>query len=187
MFAELLCLYLNSHKDLIVSGKHTKINEYDKIAQILRIDIIIIIGYNYKYINGLLTKINNYNEPKKILIILPESIFLKHKNFGVSANIQFLTFEQKIENIEEKISSLTKVPCKLEKKNSFDIISNITIREKEILQLIRMGKKNKEIAEELFLSIKTVENHRNNILRKTHSKSMLTLINKLYKLGIFEL
>lgn len=123
----------------------------------------------------------------KVLIILPENILAKNRNLKASVNIQFLTFEQKIEKIEEKLSSLTKVSHKLKKHNNIDIISNITNREKEILQLIKMGKKTKEIANELFLSIKTVENHRNNILKKTNSKSMLILINELYKLGIFEL
>jgi DNA-binding NarL/FixJ family response regulator len=61
--------------------------------------------------------------------------------------------------------------------------SFISLREKEILQLILKGKKNKEIAEELFLSIKTIENHRNNILKKTKSKNMILLLNELYKVG----
>lgn len=42
----------------------------------------------------------------------------------------------------------------------------ITKREKEILQLLCIGLSSKEIAAKLYLSIKTVENHRNHLLEK---------------------
>lgn len=42
----------------------------------------------------------------------------------------------------------------------------LTVRELEIVQLIAKGRKNKEIAEELFLSEKTVKNHLTNIFKK---------------------
>jgi two-component system response regulator NreC len=42
----------------------------------------------------------------------------------------------------------------------------LTNREREILQLIAEGYKNKEIAEQLFISIKTIEKHRANLTRK---------------------
>jgi DNA-binding NarL/FixJ family response regulator len=42
----------------------------------------------------------------------------------------------------------------------------LSSREKEVLQLIAEGKSSKEIAEILFLSSKTVDVHRNNIMKK---------------------
>lgn len=45
-------------------------------------------------------------------------------------------------------------------------LQSLTNREKEIVKLIVHGKKSKEIAEMLFISIKTVEKHRSNILGK---------------------
>ncbi|MCY0977000.1 LuxR C-terminal-related transcriptional regulator [Chryseobacterium wangxinyae] len=42
----------------------------------------------------------------------------------------------------------------------------LSIREKEILKLIKDGKRSKEIAELLFISINTVNRHRQNILEK---------------------
>lgn len=44
--------------------------------------------------------------------------------------------------------------------------SLLTVRELEIIQLIGKGMKNVEIAEELFLSEKTVKNHLTNIFKK---------------------
>lgn len=45
-------------------------------------------------------------------------------------------------------------------------MQSLTAREKEIVRLIIDGKKSKQIAESLFISIKTVDKHRSNILGK---------------------
>ena len=44
---------------------------------------------------------------------------------------------------------------------------DLSSREKEVLQLIAEGKSSKKIGELLFLSSKTVDVHRNNIMKKT--------------------
>ena len=43
---------------------------------------------------------------------------------------------------------------------------NLTERERDIVHLVALGHTNKESADELHLSIRTVESHRANILRK---------------------
>ncbi|RIH64919.1 LuxR family transcriptional regulator [Mariniphaga sediminis] len=48
----------------------------------------------------------------------------------------------------------------------------LTIREKEVLQLVALGHSNKAIAEKLFISIHTVISHRKNITEKTGIKSI---------------
>lgn len=52
----------------------------------------------------------------------------------------------------------------------------ITNREKEILALLFQGLSSSEIAEKLFLSERTVENHRANLLDKTGCRNSLSLI-----------
>ncbi len=52
----------------------------------------------------------------------------------------------------------------------------LTRRELEILQLIAREYSNLQIAEELFISERTVETHRRNLLAKTESKSVVGLI-----------
>jgi DNA-binding NarL/FixJ family response regulator len=52
----------------------------------------------------------------------------------------------------------------------------LTIREKEILKLIAEGKTSKEIAELLFISIYTVNNHRANIIKKLKLKKTADLV-----------
>jgi DNA-binding NarL/FixJ family response regulator len=53
---------------------------------------------------------------------------------------------------------------------------NLTQREKEVLKLIGEGYKNAEIAEYLFISPKTVDKHRSNIMKKLdlHNAAALT-------------
>ncbi|MBK8817344.1 MAG: response regulator transcription factor [Methylococcaceae bacterium] len=57
--------------------------------------------------------------------------------------------------------------CQME-KNSIDNISGVKLstRERELLKLIAEGNKNREIANILCLSVKTVETHRYNLMRK---------------------
>ncbi|RDI14616.1 response regulator transcription factor [Flavobacterium sp. AG291] len=52
----------------------------------------------------------------------------------------------------------------------------LTNREIEVLKLICKQYSGAEIAEKLFLSVRTVEGHRNNLLRKTECKNMIGLI-----------
>jgi DNA-binding NarL/FixJ family response regulator len=58
-------------------------------------------------------------------------------------------------------------------EDSYDLLSR---REKEILQVLASGKTNREIADLLFISITTVETHRNNIFQKLNLHSLAELI-----------
>lgn len=51
-------------------------------------------------------------------------------------------------------------------RNSLPPLHNLTAREKQIVKLIIEGKKSKDIANSLFISLKTVNKHRSNILVK---------------------
>lgn len=56
----------------------------------------------------------------------------------------------------------------------------LTDREREILKLISREFTNKQIAEELFISERTVETHRKNIFRKTGTNNLVGLIKYAY-------
>ena len=59
--------------------------------------------------------------------------------------------------------------------------NKLTNREVEIVRLIEREYSNKKIAEELFLSERTVETHRKNIFRKTKTNSVIGLIKYAYE------
>ena len=52
----------------------------------------------------------------------------------------------------------------------------LSVREREVLKLIVEGKPNKEIAEDLCISVRTVESHRASILAKLNVKSAAELV-----------
>ena len=53
---------------------------------------------------------------------------------------------------------------------------DLTVREKQVLNMVAEGKKSRDIAELLSISIRTVEHHRANIMRKTKIKNTADLI-----------
>jgi len=63
----------------------------------------------------------------------------------------------------------------------------LTNREKEILQLICQEYTNVEIGEQLFISPRTVEGHRNNLLLKTGSKNTAGLVVFAIKNHIYDI
>ena len=58
----------------------------------------------------------------------------------------------------------------------FNVIDPLSEREIEVLKLICAEKTTPEIAEQLFLSPRTVEGHRNNILLKTGARNVAGLV-----------
>ena len=73
---------------------------------------------------------------------------------------------------------------KEDKKRKEDI--QLTKREIEVLNDISDGLKSQEIAEKLFISERTVEAHRGNIMKKLQAKNMAELIKKAMTLGIIQ-
>ncbi len=66
-----------------------------------------------------------------------------------------------------------------DKQEEFNKLSKT---EKKIFDQIKLGKTTKEIAEMFFVSIKTVDNHRNNIIKKLNLKGHNSLLKFIYTL-----
>lgn len=63
-------------------------------------------------------------------------------------------------------------------------VPQFTKREKEVLTLLTRGYGSKQIADQHCVSVKTVDNHRQNMLHKTGSKSSSELVSLGIRLGI---
>lgn len=84
--------------------------------------------------------------------------------------------------VVEKLMQFPKKEAKITNA-SYD---TLTSREQEIMVLLAEGLSSKEIAEKLFISPKTVDNHRTNILRKLNLHSTIELIRYASRLGIID-
>jgi DNA-binding NarL/FixJ family response regulator len=70
-----------------------------------------------------------------------------------------------------------------EVKNDFDLLSE---REQQVFRLLAEGHTTLGIAEMLFVSPKTVEKHRVNIMRKLALDNMVALVKYAIRLGVIE-
>ena len=78
---------------------------------------------------------------------------------------------------EEVLKELQRV----EKRKKENDEAHLTDRELEIIRLIEQEFSNKQIAESLFISERTVETHRKNIFRKTSTNSVIGLVKYAYE------
>ena len=76
------------------------------------------------------------------------------------------------EEIKNNISELI-----LEENRDIPNVNALTEREIEIINLIKEGQSSKEIAVSLNISLKTVEVHRHNVLKKLKLKNSASLVN----------
>ncbi|HTX18081.1 MAG TPA: response regulator transcription factor [Bacteroidota bacterium] len=63
-------------------------------------------------------------------------------------------------------------------------VGPLTVRETEILQLVAEGKSHQQIADLLFISVRTVDTHRNNIMKKLNLHDTASLVTYALKHGI---
>jgi DNA-binding NarL/FixJ family response regulator len=73
-----------------------------------------------------------------------------------------------------------------EKKKKVITDIYITNREKDVLKLIVKEFNNQEIADKLFISIRTVDAHRRNLLQKTGSRNAVGLVKFAIETSIFD-
>ncbi|WP_143774292.1 response regulator transcription factor [Niastella vici] len=106
---------------------------------------------------------------------LTEAIYSTYRN-GFYINQQVLKAIQHASSDKNKsLKSVNNIPIEL------------TRREEEILRLICGEQSNAEIAGQLFISVRTVEGHRNNLLLKTGCQNTAGLVLFAVKYGIYEI
>lgn len=67
-----------------------------------------------------------------------------------------------------------------------DTLGRLTLREREILQLIAEGYTSRQIAEKKYISVKTVENHRANIMNKLGIHETAGLVRYAIQIGLVD-
>ena len=73
-----------------------------------------------------------------------------------------------------------------EAKVSDSCYSTLTTREQEIMRMLAEGLPKSDISDRLCISIKTVENHRTNIMRKLNLHNAMELVRYAARLGLID-
>lgn len=102
------------------------------------------------------------------------------------------TAEELVQAIYTAYEGGTRRPRRLERVDSTlnsgleDPSSRLTTRERQILRLIASIQTNRQVSATLSISVKTVEHHRNNLMKKLNSHSFAELIHAAIRLGLID-
>lgn len=158
---------------------------------------LVITDLNMPGMDGLefIKTIRNDFPPTKIIVLSlhdePHFIksIMKHRVQGYILKND--TSSELVLAIEKVLDGKTYLSSKIsqilmEQLNEPNTEKLLTGRELEIIKLIAGECSNKKIAEQLFISERTVETHRKNIFRKTNSINIVGLIKYAYNNNLIE-
>lgn len=139
---------------------------------------LVLLDLNMPRMNGIDTikKIKEIAPNIKVLILTihdDEEYIYEVTKAGAEGYIQKDIEPDELRNSIKKVMNGNKVfPAKIEEKVDEQIeteksnLEELSNRENEVLELLAQGMSNRDIAEELYISEKTVKNHVSSILRK---------------------
>jgi DNA-binding NarL/FixJ family response regulator len=200
LFRNGLKILLNAFPEFEVAGEASNGIEFLKILKTNRADVALM-DINMPEMDGIdATREGLKIDPDIKIIALSmygeEEYYYKMVDAGAKG---FLLKDSDISEVKEAILTIIKggsyfsqellyhVIQKIKHREHENKSSNLSKREKEILFNICEGYSNQEIADTLFISKRTVDKHRANLLGKTNSKNTASLIlfairNKLIKI-----
>lgn len=201
LFRDGLKLLINNSKVATVIGEASDGTEFlNKIEDLQEAVIFMDIQ---------MPKMNGIEATRQALEKHPDLIIIALTMFGedeyyyqmIEAGVKgFLLKNTNIDEVLESIETVAKGENCFSKELLYSIIKNLSQtknsaykdsdlsdREIEILQLICEGLSNQEIGEKLFISKRTVDKHRSNILEKTGSNNTASLVMYSIKNGIIKI
>jgi two-component system response regulator NreC len=199
-----ICALLKDADDIeivVKAGQQENLLEDLRITSV-HVLVIVVHSFNNRFTN-LLLQISNVFPRIRILILSvvnDEEAVLKSIKAGAKG---FLSKDTHREDLLEAIYSL---------RNGFDFFSNsitvlllnkyiknlktgddrpdirsLSTREIEIMKMWGSSFTNKEIADKLFLSVRTVETHKNHIMQKLNLKTSVDLVKFAIRNNIIDL
>lgn len=187
LFAKSLSVALDEYNEIDNFYSTQDVQNLNKIVSDDGIDIVLMdinLG-NLSDADGLEVASNllKSNPAVKIIVLTGYDLpVYRHeaKKIGISG------FLNKNINPVDLISALIRVShgstC-FPLENDEIIIEDLTSMEKKILQLISSGKKRKCVAEELYISERTLSNHLQHIFEKLDASSIVEAVTKAIQLG----
>ncbi len=195
---------LSKEKEIFVVGEASRYEELREILKKADADVVVLDvslpGKSGIEIAGILTK----EKPEiKILMLsmhADEEFVVKSLKAGASGYLPKIAGKNELVSAVKEVAaggeyvspSLSKILLKsyfkkvkndTESKKSYDF----TARESEILKLFAKGLGNSEIAEKLHISVRTVESHKNRVMRRIGARNTIELLKYLIKTKFVEL
>ena len=189
LFRNGLKILLNAFQEFEVVGEASNGEEFLRIIKNTPADVVLM-DINMPEMDGIEATRKGLKLCPAINIIAlsmygEEEYYYKMVDAGAKG---FLLKDSDISEVKEAILTVRKggsyfsqellyhVIQKIKHRENESKTANLSKREKEILLKICEGLSNQEIAETLFISKRTVDKHRANLLGKTNSKNTASLI-----------
>jgi DNA-binding NarL/FixJ family response regulator len=189
LFRNGLKILLNSFPEFEVAGDASNGNEFLELIKTVKADIVLM-DINMPDMDGIEATRKGLKANPEICIIAlsmygEEEYYYKMVDAGAKG---FLLKDSDISEVKEAILTVMKGGSYFSQELLYHVIqkikhreqetksANLSKREREILAKICEGLSNQKIAETLFISKRTVDKHRANLLGKTNSKNTASLI-----------
>jgi DNA-binding NarL/FixJ family response regulator len=189
LFRNGLKILLNAFPDFEVVGEALNGHEFIEIIKNTNAEIALM-DINMPEMDGIEAtrrglKINPHINVIALSMYGEEEYYYKMIDAGAKG---FLLKDSNINEVREAILTVIKGGSYFSQELLYNVIqkikhreneikmANLSKREKEILIKICEGLSNQEIADTLFISKRTVDKHRANLLSKTNSKNTASLI-----------
>lgn len=191
-------------KNMLKSSKEIEVMQTFETLQDTFVNLnyaieVLLLDINLPDGNGITACKELLEKHKELKIIavtnFEDSTFIKQilKNGASGYLLKNTSKKELIEAIQEVKKGNRYLPKKISDillndslgiNNSSYFIPKLTSREKEILSLISKEYTTDEIANELFLSTKTIESHRSNLIQKLGVKNAAGLVRVAYEKGL---
>lgn len=155
------------------------------------LNLLMQININYANVKTLITSVHNDEETILRIIKMGAKGFLA-KDSGYNELIEAIyTLRNGHDYYSQTITHLLlkKYISKIQNDQAGDNsnLKSLSARELEIVKLWGNSNTNQEIAEKLFISVRTVESHKNHIMQKLSLKTAVDLVKFAIKNNIIEL
>jgi DNA-binding NarL/FixJ family response regulator len=200
MFREGLKFVLKQIPEFDIIGEACNGQEYLKLLESAHPDVVLM-DIGMPVMDGVeATEKTSEAFPEISVIALSMFSDQEYYHKMVAAGVKgFLIKEAGVDELEKAIKTVHKGNAYFSQELLRNIIVNIsnpkvtskdpfqlTKREEEVLQMICKGFTTKEISDMLFISQKTVEGHKTNLLSKTNSKNTINLMLYAFKHKLVE-
>lgn len=196
-----LKLLLNNHPDLEVIGEATEGNEAISKSLELKPDIVIMdlsMPYGKDGLTATVELKNQLPETEVLILTMHEDEEYLFRAIQAGASgcvLKSAPHEQLVDAIlsvhagdvylyPTATKMLVEEYLDRVDQGDTDTFNLLTDREREVLTLIAKGFSNKEIGEQLFISVKTVETHRGNLMGKLKMRTRPELVNFALQKGL---